>query len=617
MSKEKYILLKQRKSYAKITSVKNLQLQISNEITTPIGSDNQIDFELPKTERANITVQIFEATNLPRLDSDGYSDPFVKLTICPNKPDTKSKDKLTEHNIKRDRNNLNERFTDVIKGKLHPNWNELFEFDNVDLSVNGYKYLDLEIWDADLLQKSEFSSFIKSGIKLDKNDIEDEWFDLQTSKHATDKLIKYTDEKLKNKVKLKFKSVIKFRKKKDEETQLSVNLNSKNKKSRIRVAVHYHFLSDEKQEVQTNDEPKRQSIFNIRNPFKKKFDQTEEISHLENNVKAEPMTLIVDLFQGRNLPNMDSTGLSDAFVKVRFCGKETQSEIIDNNIAPAWYEKLTITATVPHCDNLNNAPRIYCEVLDYDVLSKNRTMGRFSICPGEIDTEMKENGHDGNKYKVNYALKKAHWYSLENTQQKHVEGELHMSFQLLKGIISSRKKNILKGINSKGNEIKEFINNDNKRQIIPKNIDQGNKTKYNLQIISYGLRDIKSIFGVNKTYLKFEINGISCETNKSNIPDSKNPNFNEILNLPVMLPENSEFWPALNVKVIDSQCGGAIKRTIGFASINISNPKQLQDERKYDVLDIKDDVLDIKDEYNENKEVVNRHVVPDNENRRE
>eukprot|EP01083_Nonionella_stella_P261499 890331_1 len=91
-----------------------------------------------------------------------------------------------------------------------------------------------------------------------------------------------------------------------------------------------------------------------------------------------------------------------------------------------------------------------------------------------------------------------------------------------------------------------------------------------MHIITLGLRDLQTSFGlIHKPFIEFEINGIVYKTEASNVPTSRNPNFNQILAFPVELPESKDdeiFLPNLNLTLKDSLCGGAIKRVIGYAS---------------------------------------------------
>jgi len=77
-----------------------------------------------------LNVEILEAHHLPAMDSNGFSDPFVKIYL---NPDPK---KLTRH------------VTQVIKKTLNPVWNETFGFD-LPLEEVRKKKIRLAVWDYD------------------------------------------------------------------------------------------------------------------------------------------------------------------------------------------------------------------------------------------------------------------------------------------------------------------------------------------------------------------------------------------------------------------------------------------------------------------------------------
>ena len=106
------------------------------------------------------------------------------------------------------------------------------------------------------------------------------------------------------------------------------------------------------------------------------------------------MHLNVFVYQAKNLQNRDVYSLTDAYLVVRFCGKQERTKVIDNHIDPQWFEPLTLKVEVPFDDEhgLNNAPRIYCELYDYDYLQKDETLGKFTIAPSTIYSYNKDKG---------------------------------------------------------------------------------------------------------------------------------------------------------------------------------------------------------------------------------
>ena len=111
-----------------------------------------------------------------------------------------------------------------------------------------------------------------------------------------------------------------------------------------------------------------------------------------------------------------------------------------------------------------------------------------------------------------------------------------------------------------------------------------------MHIITLGLRDIQSLLGVHKPFIEFEVNGIIYQTEHSNIPSARNPNFNQILHFRVELPVNPLFMPSLNVTIKDAIGGGIFKRQIGYASVDLDqHMRRFEEEEKELKHDISDD----------------------------
>eukprot|EP01084_Bolivina_argentea_P148745 259992_1 len=86
------------------------------------------------------------------------------------------------------------------------------------------------------------------------------------------------------------------------------------------------------------------------------------------------MQLRAHIFQARQLENADFSGLSDAYLVVRFCGQSMKTKVIEDHIDPKWYQSLYLDVGVP--TPLEYAPKIYCEVYDHDEISKDQSLGR-------------------------------------------------------------------------------------------------------------------------------------------------------------------------------------------------------------------------------------------------
>eukprot|EP01083_Nonionella_stella_P233022 821433_1 len=258
------------------------------------------------------------------------------------------------------------------------------------------------------------------------------------------------------------------------------------------------------------------------------------------------MQLRIHAYQARNLENADMSGLSDAYLVVRFCGATCKTKVIEDHIDPKWYESLYLGVNVPV--PLRYAPRVYCEIYDEDTISKDQSLGRFSITPEhiwKIFTDENDNKINDEDEKNELNAPRPQWYKLEDAEHRAVAGEVLCAFELIDVKQSNFKKPI---INPPCKMMKRW-----------------------LHCITLGLRDIQSIFGCHKPYVEFEMNGTVYKTEKSNRPDGKNPNFCQILKFEVMLPQKHIFLPNLNLTVKDSLFGGLIKRKLGYASIEVED----------------------------------------------
>uniref|UniRef100_A0A8D2NEQ6 Synaptotagmin 8 n=1 Tax=Zonotrichia albicollis TaxID=44394 RepID=A0A8D2NEQ6_ZONAL len=98
-----------------------------------------------------LTVLILEARQLKRMDSDGLSDPFVKVHLILNRKKWKKKR------------------TSVKKNTLSPYFNEVFVFENVDVVIS--------VWDHDKVTKNEPIGKLLLGCRATGNQLR-HWSDM-------------------------------------------------------------------------------------------------------------------------------------------------------------------------------------------------------------------------------------------------------------------------------------------------------------------------------------------------------------------------------------------------------------------------------------------------------
>lgn len=103
-------------------------------------------------------VNIQNAESLPNMDTSGFTDGFVKMSLLPNKAGSKK--------------------SRVIKDDLDPVWNEKFTFTNVTLSeLSTQRVLELTVWDHDMMSSNDFIGGLRLGPTPSKVEGRQEWMD--------------------------------------------------------------------------------------------------------------------------------------------------------------------------------------------------------------------------------------------------------------------------------------------------------------------------------------------------------------------------------------------------------------------------------------------------------
>eukprot|EP01084_Bolivina_argentea_P209778 357250_1 len=258
--------------------------------------------------------------------------------------------------------------------------------------------------------------------------------------------------------------------------------------------------------------------------------KTNTIPNNMNKLNWTSMQLRVHCYQTRNLGAVNSSGLCNFYLEIRFCSQISQTLTCEDCIDPKWYESLYLNVDVPI--PLQNAPRIKCELYGYDASLNYQSLGKFCIQPERV---IKQNEFD------------PQWYQLKNTISSSIFADVLCAFELLD------KKQI------------EF-----ESQRILKNPPCKMESKW-LHCFILGLRDIQSEFICNKSFLQVEINEKTYQTKTSNIPNPQNPNFCQIFRFEIMLPNNYMLLPNLNLTVTDTTFGGSVQRRLGFVSVKLQD----------------------------------------------
>ncbi|CAL8352141.1 unnamed protein product [Boreogadus saida] len=114
------------------------------------------------TEKSCLLVGVIRCAHLAAMDSNGYSDPFVKIVLAPDMG-KKSKYKTT-----------------VKKKTLNPEFNEEFSYD-VSLDHLAKKTLEISVWDYDLGMSNDFIGGVELGINASGQRLR-HWFECLKNK---------------------------------------------------------------------------------------------------------------------------------------------------------------------------------------------------------------------------------------------------------------------------------------------------------------------------------------------------------------------------------------------------------------------------------------------------
>jgi len=247
-------------------------------------------------------------------------------------------------------------------------------------------------------------------------------------------------------------------------------------------------------------------------------------------VKKKQFQVRAHIYAGRDLPAGDEDALSDPYCLVSISYQKARTKTINHTVYPSWFETAIMDIDLPDLKELT--PDIHVSVYDYDTLTPDEYLGRVVVPTEDIS--------------YNKELPVAKWYPLYLHDGKKGKGEIMASFQILPAEIAKSEKI---------------------PDIKPKYID----TQVNIGVI--GLRDLApfQLLPVTNSYVKFTVTGAkqSVSTKKSSIPTASSPNFFENIVIPVGLPQNVDFVPALLIEVFDTRALGKDAK-VASASVPLS-----------------------------------------------
>ena len=244
--------------------------------------------------------------------------------------------------------------------------------------------------------------------------------------------------------------------------------------------------------------------------------------------------LVCNLYQCKDLPASDPTGLADPYVKV-LCGgsevstdKKAKLEILN----PLWYE--TFSMDISMC-SVETAPPIIVQVWDYDAGSSDDVMG---LCIIDVST-VPVNPSDAPR---------PTWYKLNLGTKDTEEGEILMSFMI---------------IDSK-----------------PPPFFMPNLTEINIEIYALGFRNLKPALGwlpVNKAFFKINVGSIQLPGEQTLVSEistqpnnpGPNPNIGAVLTFKTKIPIDPLYCPNLTCTVYDYLMSGKSQPILGNFTLDL------------------------------------------------
>lgn len=266
----------------------------------------------------------------------------------------------------------------------------------------------------------------------------------------------------------------------------------------------------------------------------KDYDKKFWEAKLESSLGKSTKKLVCSLYQCKNLPPADPTGLADPYVKV-LCGASeysTDKNAKEGILNPIWYESFSMNVTI---GSIDTAPPIIIQVWDYDIGSSDDIMG---ICTIDMST-----------VPINPEVSpRPEWHKLSLGSEETEEGEILISFMIV------------------DSKVPGFF--------MPE------LTEVSIDIYALGFRDLKPALGwlpVNKAFLKIDVGAIqmpgeqSIVTMLSTQPNSPgpNPNIGAVLSFKTKIPIDPLYCPNITCTVYDFLMSGKSQPILGTFQLNL------------------------------------------------
>ena len=266
--------------------------------------------------------------------------------------------------------------------------------------------------------------------------------------------------------------------------------------------------------------------------------------------------LHVFTYVARNLPSADSNGLLDPYLKYRCANQCQTSEKFRKNVNPVFNSCTQFDLVI---GDPQYAPLCVIDVYDEDFIggikSSKTKVGTICLDPKAFDQIMKP--VDKNDFMNLPPPPKPIWYPvLKEDRGEYVttEGEILISAQLIKVKYAGID------FDPRGRKVE-----------LP-----GRFSRVELTLL--GCRDLKPYLfrPMSEPFIEFEVPCLSgvpgkVSSSTSKKPEPSNPNFNERLNLDVMLPVDEDLAPFITLILKDVRMGGYLKPICGVAKIPLKD----------------------------------------------
>ncbi|XP_022646249.1 otoferlin-like isoform X4 [Varroa destructor] len=289
------------------------------------------------------------------------------------------------------------------------------------------------------------------------------------------------------------------------------------------------------------------SLDGVPEGFSKRAVPAERLHYTEKG----KFTLRAHMYQARSLIASDSSGLSDPFAQVHFCGHSACTQVIEQTLSPTWDEMIQLQK-IELCGDIrrliDDPPLVVVNVFDQDNVGKCEFLGRAQVKPHvKLGTSVNTSEREESTYKT----PQLEWHDLYRSLNENA-GQLLAVFELI-------ECNLITGDLTGRVESVEPVWRQERGPVlpIPRSI-RPTLSKYKIELLFWGLRDLRRVnfLKVDRPRVDIECGGYTVQS--SVITNySKNPNFSmPIKSIDIDLPDQEVYCPPVTIRVVDCRSFG-------------------------------------------------------------